>query len=72
MKPSEAIAAATVNAAYALNRQNIVGSLEVGKLADLAIFDVDDYREIPYYFGMNTCHTTIKRGQIIYSKGEPT
>ena len=72
MKPSEAIAAATINAAYALNRQNIVGSLEVGKLADLAIFDVDDYREIPYYFGMNTCHTTIKRGQIIYSKGEPT
>jgi imidazolonepropionase-like amidohydrolase len=29
---------------------------------------VDDYREIPYYFGMNTCHTTIKRGRIVYSK----
>ncbi len=68
MTPSEAIAAATINAAYALNRQERIGSIEVGKLGDVAIFEVDDYREIPYYFGMNLCHTTIKRGEIIYSK----
>ena len=68
MTPAEAIAAATINAAYSLGRDKQIGSLEVGKLADISIFDVDDYREIPYYFGMNTCHTTIKRGQIIYSK----
>jgi imidazolonepropionase len=68
MTPAEAIAAATINAAYSLGRHKLLGSLQIGKLADLAIFDVDDYREIPYYFGMNACHTTIKRGKIIYSR----
>lgn len=68
MTPAEAIAAATINSAYSLARHKHIGSLEVGKLADISIFDVDDYREIPYYFGMNTCHTTIKRGKIIYSQ----
>jgi imidazolonepropionase len=68
MTPAEAITAATTNSAYSLGRDKQIGSLEVGKLADISIFDVDDYREIPYYFGMNTCHTTIKRGHIIYSK----
>ena len=68
MTPAEAITAATINSAYALRRHKQIGSLEVGKLADVSIFDVDDYREIPYYFGMNTCHTTIKRGKVIYSK----
>ena len=68
MTPAEAIAAATINSAYSLGRHKHIGSLEVGKLADIAIFDVDDYREIPYYFGMNTCHTTIKRGKVIYSQ----
>jgi imidazolonepropionase len=68
MIPGEAIAAATINAAYSLGRHKLVGSLQIGKRADLAIFDVADYREIPYYFGMNACHTTIKRGKIIYSR----
>jgi imidazolonepropionase len=68
MTPAEAVSAATINPAYSLGREKQIGSLEVGKLADIAIFDVDDYREIPYYFGMNTCHTTIKRGRIVYSK----
>jgi imidazolonepropionase len=68
MTLAEAITAATINSAYSLGRDKQIGSLEVGKLADISIFDVDDYREIPYYFGVNTCHTTIKRGQIVYSK----
>jgi imidazolonepropionase len=68
MTPAEAITASTINSAYSLGRDKQIGSLEVGRLADISIFDVDDYREIPYYFGVNTCHTTIKRGQIIYSK----
>jgi imidazolonepropionase len=68
MTPAEAITAATINSAYSLGREKQIGSLELGKLADISIFDVDDYREIPYYFGMNTCHTTIKGGQIVYSK----
>ena len=67
MTPAEAIAAATINGAYALRRDKHVGSLEVGKQADLAIFEVDDYREIPYYFGVNKCRMTIKKGEIIFT-----
>ena len=67
MTPAEAIAAATINGAYALRRGAAVGSLEPGKQADLAVFDVADYREIPYYFGVNNCSMTFKRGQIIYA-----
>jgi imidazolonepropionase len=66
MSPAEAITAATFNAAFALRREKRLGSLEPGKQADLAVFDVEDYREIPYYFGMNRCYMTIKRGEIIY------
>jgi imidazolonepropionase len=69
MTPAESIVAATINAAYSLGRHKQIGSLEVGKLADVAVFDVDDYREIPYYFGMNTSYATLKGGQIIYSQG---
>ena len=68
MTPAEAIAAATINPAYSLRMHDRVGSLDVGKYADLAAFDVDDYREIPYYFGVNLCSMTMKRGVIIYSK----
>jgi len=65
MTPAEAVTAATINGAYALRREKRIGSLEVGKQADLAVFEVADYREIPYYFGVNTCWTTMKRGKII-------
>jgi len=68
MTPAEAIAAATINAAYALRRYKRIGSLEVGKQADLAVFEVEDYREIPYYFGMQLCWMTMKRGEIVYMK----
>jgi len=66
MTPAEAIAAATINAAFALRRDERIGSLEAGKQADLAVFAVEDYREIPYYFGMNRCWMTMKRGEIIH------
>ena len=68
MTPAEAIAAATINGAYALRREKIVGSIEVDKQADLAVFEVEDYREIPYYFGENRCWMTLKRGEIIYTQ----
>jgi imidazolonepropionase len=67
MTPAEAIAAATFNAAYALRREKRIGSLEVGKQADVAVFEVADYREIPYYFGVNTCWKTLKRGAVIHT-----
>ena len=68
MTPAEAIVAATINAAYSLRREKSVGSLETGKQADLAVFEVEDYREIPYYFGMQRCWMTMKRGQIVYMR----
>ncbi len=67
MTPAEAIAAATINPAYSLRRHGRIGSLEVGKYADLAVFDVADYREIPYYFGVNRCCMTLKQGNVIHS-----
>ncbi len=51
MSPAEAIAAATINGAWALRVADRKGSIEPGKDADLAVFAVDDYREIPYWFG---------------------
>ena len=72
MTPAEAITAATINAAYALRREKHIGSLGVGKLADLSVFDVADYREIPYYFGMNTCWLTIKRGVVVHAANNTT
>ena len=68
MTPAEAIAAATINGAYALGREKTVGSLEAGKQADLAVYEVEDYREIPYHFGMNLCWMTMKRGEIVQMK----
>ncbi len=70
LSPAEAIGAATINGAYALRRHNRIGSLEVGKYADLAVFDLADYREIPYYFGVNHCVLTMKRGQIIFPRSK--
>jgi imidazolonepropionase len=68
MTPAEAITAATINAAYALRRHSTLGSLEVGKQADLAVFEVEDYREIPYHFGMQRCWATIKSGEIMWMR----
>jgi imidazolonepropionase len=64
MTPAEAIAAATVNGAHALRLADCKGSIEPGKDADLAVFDVADYREIPYWMASNRCWETIVAGQI--------
>lgn len=71
MSPAEALTAATINGAWALGREERVGSLEPGKQADLAIMDVDDYREVPYFYGMNHCLVVIKQGRVVFSKASP-
>ena len=68
MTPAEAIAASTLNAAHALHRADRIGSLEPGKQADLIVMDVEDYREIPYYFAVNHCVMTVKRGRVIHQR----
>lgn len=65
LTPAEAINAATINAAHALNLGRYVGSLEVGKQADILVLDVPDYRHLGYRFGVNLVETVIKRGQVV-------
>jgi imidazolonepropionase len=64
MSPAEAIAAATINGAHALRLGERKGSIEPGKDADLAAFDVADYREIPYWFASNRCSFTVLNGTV--------
>jgi imidazolonepropionase len=63
MSPAEAITASTINAAYSLNRGDKIGSLEQGKLANVSIFDCEDYRELAYWFGMPQTHSVYVKGR---------
>jgi len=69
MTPAEAIIAATINAAYSLGIGKRAGSLEIGKQADIAIFDRPDYRQIPYFFGVNHVTAVIKAGELLVFQG---
>jgi imidazolonepropionase len=64
MSPAEAIAAATINGAWALRVADRKGTIEPGKDADLSVFAVEDYREIPYWFGANRCSLTVMNGTV--------
>jgi imidazolonepropionase len=66
--PAEALAASTINAAYAVNRGERVGSLEEGKHADLLILDVPDYRHLSYRFGDNMVRVVVKAGHVVLWK----
>jgi len=65
MLPAEAVNAITINAAHSLERGKLVGSLEVGKQADVIILDMPTYQYLPYHLGSNTVKTVIKKGKII-------
>jgi imidazolonepropionase len=65
LTPAQAIAAATINAAAAIARAERIGSLEVGKQADLIVLSVDDYRQLGYRFGTNLVEKVIKRGEVV-------
>jgi imidazolonepropionase len=65
LTPAQAIAAATINAAAAIGRAERIGSLEVGKQADIIVLSVDDYRHLGYRFGANLVETVLKKGQTI-------
>lgn len=68
LTPEEAIVAATINAAYATGRGNSVGSLEVGKQADLLVLNVPDYRQIHRQFGINNVAMVIRAGQVVVGR----
>ena len=68
LSPGEALAASTINAACALGLQERKGSAEAGKDADLAIFNIEDYREIAYWFAWNRCDEIVVAGQVVSSE----
>jgi len=63
MTPAESLNAATINAAWSLNRGNQIGSLEPGKRANFTVWDSRDYREIAYYFGVSQLHSVYVSGK---------
>ena len=65
MSPAEAVSAATINAACSLSRADKIGSLEPGKLANIAVFDYEDYRELAYWFGIPQTHAVYVRGELV-------
>jgi imidazolonepropionase len=70
MTPAEAITAATINSAFSLGVSEKLGTLEEGKQADIVVMDISDYRELPYFFGINHCVVTIKKGNIAINRLE--
>lgn len=68
MTPVEAIVAATINGACAVQRGHRLGSIEPGKDADVAVYDLSDYREIPYFAAVNFCVATFKKGELVWQR----
>ena len=68
MTPAEAITAATVNAACAVNRAGEVGSLEVGKRADVLVLNAPNHKSLGYRFGVNMVDKVIKNGRLVVDR----
>ncbi len=66
MTVEEAITAATLNAAAALELADEIGSLEEGKAADIILLELENYRQIPYFFGHNPVKTVICGGKVVH------
>lgn len=65
LSPAEALAASTINAACAIQNHDEIGSIEIGKKADLIVFDVPNHQFLPYHFGVNLVSKVIKNGKIV-------
>jgi imidazolonepropionase len=70
MTPAEALVAVTINAAHAINRAREVGSLEVGKKADILVLDVPNYGFLGYRFGVNLVEKVVKEGKLVDCEGK--
>lgn len=68
MSPAEVLVASTINAAYAIDRGDEIGSLEPGKLADILLFDAPNYKYLVYHFTTNHLKYVVKRGDLVFSK----
>ncbi len=68
MTPKEAIQAVTIHAARSMGKEREIGSLEQGKEGDLVVFDIPNYKYLPYHFGVNHTEYVIKKGRIVYQR----
>jgi imidazolonepropionase len=66
MSAEEILSAVTINAAFAVNMENKIGSIEIGKQADLLIFDMPSYKYLIYNFGVNNLESVYKKGKLVY------
>ena len=69
MLPAEAITAATINAAWAIGEQDRIGTLEVGKQADLIVLDAPNHEHLCYHFGVNLVERVVKDGKVVAENG---
>jgi len=68
LTPAEAVTAATINAAHAIGKANEIGSLEVGKKADVVVLDVPNHKFLGYHFGVNLVDKVVKNGRVAVDK----
>jgi len=66
MSAEEILNAVTINAAFAVNMENRIGSIETGKQADILIFEMPSYKYLIYNFGVNNLESVYKKGRLIY------
>ncbi len=69
MTTEEAFVASTINAAYSLEREHEIGSLEAGKKADIVIFDAPNHKYVSYHYGVNLTEKVFKNGELVVEKG---
>ena len=70
MTPAEAISATTINAAHAIHRASEVGSLEVGKKADIIVLNIPSHKFLGYRFGVNLVDKVFKEGKLVVNDGK--
>jgi imidazolonepropionase len=70
MRPEEALSACTLNAAFAVGQGHAAGSLEPGRRCDLIVTQGEDFREVPYQFGVNNARRVVVGGRVVWSDPE--
>jgi imidazolonepropionase len=68
MTPKEVIQATTSHAAKSMGREKEIGSLDIGKQADVLVLDIPNYRYLPYHFGVDHVEMVIKKGRVVYKR----
>lgn len=69
MTPAEALTASTINAAHSIERGREIGSLEIGKKADIVIFDAPNHKFFSYHYGINLAEKVFKNGKLVAEEG---